>query len=383
MSRRNDNDATIGCLLFIIFILIIGAFFILKWAILATIIIVSAITVGIINLVRKQKRKIFIKDIVEKNFENAILRPTFKITPKELKGKLGLFDIEKYSNSFEPQIKFRGQKYYAENRVENVNKTGELWKCDVVGTERYNVSIKFEKDEIVESNCNCPYYKKDNQNCKHIYALLIKAKCEENLSKILEAITDYSKRMTNLVKEETEYIKNNQKALKLDSSEFASVNSEINDFVVKLTNSSKMMEKNKYNESVLLDILVSLIESSYKYNQKIAGMLIKAGKVENPASIDKVLNSAGNSGIGIGDILLGAMATNSASKHIQKKKTKIINKELEDEMDEYCLEDWQKDLVRKGEYNPWNFEEEDLEEGDYFYEDPDINPKYYNNDDDE
>ena len=85
----------------------------------------------------------------------------------------------------------------------------------------------------------------------------------------------------------------------------------------------------------------------------------------------------------MGDIFLGAMATNSASKYIQKKKTKNLNKELEDEMDEYCLEDWQKDLVRKGEYNPWNFEEEDLEEGDYFYEDPDINPKYYNNDDDE
>ena len=381
MARKNDNDATIGCLLFIVFMLIVGTFFIVKWAILATIIIVSAVTVGIINLARKQKRKNYIKSIVEKNFENAKLRPTFKITPKELKEKLELFDISKYEKSFEPQIRFRGQKYYAENRVENVNRIGELWKCEVIGTERYNVSIKFENDEIVESNCNCPYYEKDNQNCKHIYALLIKAKCEGNLSKILEAITDYSKRMTNLVKEETEYIKNNQKSLKLDSSEFATINSEMNDFVIKLTNASKTMEKNKYNESVLIDILISLIESSYKYNQKIEEMLIKAGKVENPASIDKVINSVGNSGIGMGDIFLGAMATNSASKHIQKKKTKNLNKELEDEMDEYCLEDWQKDLVRKGEYNPWNFEEEDLEEGDYFYEDPDINPKYYQDDD--
>ena len=376
MARKNDNDATIGCLLFIVFMLIVGTFFIVKWAILATIIIVSAVTVGIINLARKQKRKNYIKSIVEKNFENAKLRPTFKITPKELKEKLELFDISKYEKSFEPQIRFRGQKYYAENRVENVNRIGELWKCEVIGTERYNVSIKFENDEIVESNCNCPYYEKDNQNCKHIYALLIKAKCEGNLSKILEAITDYSKRMTNLVKEESEYITNNQKSLKLDSSEIATVNSQINEFVNILMNASKMMEKNRYNESVLVDILVNLIESSYKYNKRIEEMLIKAGKVENPASIDKVVNSVGNSGIGIGDILLGTMAVNSASKHVRKKKSKNINKALEDEMDEYCLEDWQKDLVRKGEYNPWNFEEEDLEEGDYFYEDPDINPKY-------
>lgn len=41
----------------------------------------------------------------------------------------------------------------------------------------------------------------------------------------------------------------------------------------------------------------------------------------------------------------------------------------EDELDNYGLEDYQKDLVKKGEYDPWNFEEEDLEEYDYFYED--------------
>lgn len=27
------------------------------------------------------------------------------------------------------------------------------------------------------------------------------------------------------------------------------------------------------------------------------------------------------------------------------------------------------DLVKKGDYDPWNFEEEDLEEDDYYYED--------------
>ena len=34
------------------------------------------------------------------------------------------------------------------------------------------------------------------------------------------------------------------------------------------------------------------------------------------------------------------------------------------------LEDWQKDLVRPGHYDPWSFEEtRDLEEDDYYYED--------------
>ena len=42
----------------------------------------------------------------------------------------------------------------------------------------------------------------------------------------------------------------------------------------------------------------------------------------------------------------------------------------EKEMDNYGLEEWQKELVRKGDYEPWNFEESgELEEDDYYYED--------------
>lgn len=56
----------------------------------------------------------------------------------------------------------------------------------------------------------------------------------------------------------------------------------------------------------------------------------------------------------------------------QKRKIKKDNKndeKLEKEMEYYSLEDWQKELVRKGEFYPWNFEEEDLEDEDYYSED--------------
>lgn len=40
------------------------------------------------------------------------------------------------------------------------------------------------------------------------------------------------------------------------------------------------------------------------------------------------------------------------------------------EMDNYGLNNWEKELVKKGSYSPWNFEESDeLEEDDYYYED--------------
>ena len=41
----------------------------------------------------------------------------------------------------------------------------------------------------------------------------------------------------------------------------------------------------------------------------------------------------------------------------------------DEEFDAYGLEDWQKEEVKKGNYDPWNFEEEDLEEDDYYNED--------------
>ncbi len=44
--------------------------------------------------------------------------------------------------------------------------------------------------------------------------------------------------------------------------------------------------------------------------------------------------------------------------------------ELEERMTNLGLEDWQKDLVREGTYDPENFEEDDSDdEDDYYHED--------------
>lgn len=62
--------------------------------------------------------------------------------------------------------------------------------------------------------------------------------------------------------------------------------------------------------------------------------------------------------------IIKAVANNDSSSEKTKR---------EKEMDNYGLEPWQKDLVRKGDYEPWNFEESgDLEEDDYYYEDDEI-----------
>jgi len=48
---------------------------------------------------------------------------------------------------------------------------------------------------------------------------------------------------------------------------------------------------------------------------------------------------------------------------------KKCNAENNNQEDSYNLEDWQEDLVDKGLYDPWNFDENELEEDDCYYED--------------
>ncbi len=53
-----------------------------------------------------------------------------------------------------------------------------------------------------------------------------------------------------------------------------------------------------------------------------------------------------------------------------KRAEKREREDLERRMDVYGLEEWQKELVRKGEYGPENFDEDgELTEDDYYYED--------------
>lgn len=66
------------------------------------------------------------------------------------------------------------------------------------------------------------------------------------------------------------------------------------------------------------------------------------------------------------------------TKNDKNDKPKKVNHSpySEEEMDEYSLEEWQKDLVREGRYAPWSFKKkstssDELSE-DQYYEDDDV-----------
>lgn len=59
----------------------------------------------------------------------------------------------------------------------------------------------------------------------------------------------------------------------------------------------------------------------------------------------------------------------------------IEDEELEMKMNALSLEEWQKELVRKGEYEPEDFEEEDISDDDNYYHEDEDDFGYFENED--
>lgn len=369
MSKRNE-DNTLGIVFFVTLLAIVIGILAAYWLIITVILIISFLLVCLINIYRKKNNKVLVRNWVDTAFSDSIFIPTEKITIKEIKDELGIFDISIYDELFEPQIRQRGQDYYANKKVINIRNWNNLWEADVQGTKDYHVSIKFDdsnNDIIIDSNCECPYHKEDKRNCKHIYALLLKIKVENNAPEIYTELKDYSKRMKKLGDREVDYINNNQNSMHISEELLNRIKKYFSNLQNKLNYTNNAINQYKSNESKLLYMFKDLIEYSYLCNIEYEQLLKECFKIENPSK--KYYSN--NDRIKISDVVTGTLIVNGIDK---KRKSKIdIDEDLEDEMDAYDLEEWQKDLVRKGEYHPWNFEEKNLEEGDYFYEDDDIN----------
>lgn len=77
-----------------------------------------------------------------------------------------------WSKSFEPHILQRGCDYFVDGLVGETEKTEYGYRAFVYGTEKYEVRIFSDEDEISDMTCTCPYAK-DGNNCKHMAAVLI------------------------------------------------------------------------------------------------------------------------------------------------------------------------------------------------------------------
>lgn len=367
MARRKKNETSAWDVIMILLFFGVAAYYIIKW----TIELICIIIVGIAKLItwisNKIQKKNNVRNITKTPFVDTKIKVEESLkTPIEVKKeKLDIFDKSIYDNEFPVQIRNRGEVYYYEDKIKYFKENNNNYSCVVKGTENYNVKLSIGEDNsVISSSCTCPYFSDKGHNCKHIYALLYKVKCSNNKEKIISEINNQISGIKTMIKNATDYLERNK-------SHFSySIIEEFNNYSRQYSSQTSYYEKNcseKVLEDILLQHLDSLLSISLELKQKIKKTLNE----ENSATtvITSMPKQKNENKIGFTDVIAGIAIANELDKHFNREEDEDYDEELETEMDAYDLEDWQKDLVRQGRYNPWNFGEEELEEGDYYYED--------------
>lgn len=301
-----------------------------------------------------------IKRITEFVFGPCDIKPFKKYSKEELKSMLGLFDKNIYLKDFSSGVMHRGEIYFFENKLENYSFENGVHKCTVNGTNEYDVSLKInENNKIEEMSCNCPHYNNGN-NCKHIFSLLYRLKCSENKQKIIKNIEmQIVPTSTLMVKYFEEYCKKklhhlSTNLVKNAVTSFDNAINEINNAVEQL--------KGKNTEDTALNILKSIYDAVYEIRESILTVLKQEKERIRNINMQQTYNRKKDTE----SLLTTMFILDSLNKENQP-----INKSpySEKEMDYYGLDNFEKDLVRKGEYAPWDFEHEDTVEGDYYHYD--------------
>ncbi len=70
----------------------------------------------------------------------------------------------------------KGENYWVEDSVQNLEQDGETWAADVYGTDNYLTEITINNEQVTEWFCDCPY--DYGPICKHVVAVLFAVRDE-------------------------------------------------------------------------------------------------------------------------------------------------------------------------------------------------------------
>lgn len=259
---------------------------------------------------------------------------------------LKLDNIDKYKE-FDIETAIKGEKIYQNNKIKNLNNENNKYKAIVQGTEDYNVEVEFDdNDKIKNMKCTCSYYKKSN-NCKHISAVVFATK----LRPYYEKINNYIDKELELLK--TKYKNSNEK------------NKIIENKIKKIEND--LIEKQglyqRLNIAIDINIVEEDLEREIYYTKKAAENINRKHEEEirQTQSLKRKKHKPG--------ILFGLLSWLFKVSNEVNKETHDFKEYTDKELRNWDLDDDQIKEVREGNQEPWDFEEENLEEDDYYYED--------------
>ena len=354
-----DSNSTLKILILVIIIGIIVAYFLTKWAIIAVGFAFIILLLIIANSVNTTNDTKIIQEIIQDSYKNVKLKISKNISKKEIISTLGLFDKSIYNNLFENKIIQRGEVYFLENKIQNLKKEEDNYSCIVKGSKDYNVYIKLDGDNIIESNCNCPYCVDEHKKCKHIYALLYKIKCENNNYILKNEINNIVCAIGKMAEKSNRYIQNHFNEL---NSDIATKTSNKLDYIINRFEKIQQNLTNKNLEEDLIRIIKGLIEVSIDYKDTIT-TIIKSKNSNIKTYVKNIQKGKQANLINSDD---ESIIYNVAFEYETKKNKKSDDRELKDL---YGLDEAEIKHVKEDGYDPWNFEEEELEEDDFYSED--------------
>lgn len=93
-----------------------------------------------------------------------------------------------WKDLFREHILARGEMYYYNGAVQDLEKTEHGYHAVVEGTEDYEVDIEIEDGQICDVYCTCPYAD-DGNNCKHMAAVLYEIEEQEGSDSLTEGFS--------------------------------------------------------------------------------------------------------------------------------------------------------------------------------------------------
>lgn len=280
-----------------------------------------------------------------------------------------------YDNLFLPQIKSRGEKYFIDNKILNYKIENNKCTAIITGTENYDVSIEFYKNKKIKKVlCNCPYYQKDEKYCKHLYALLLqycnstkldgyvnKETYKEIKKKEKRVNDNYYNRMLAICDSMKEIIKNTEEfydSCEIDNDDITSMYEEIMNYKDKI---------DTYGNTKIIDLNEELIETAkddlYELENLYDNLTLEYEEILSDLETEELEAEDDEA------FIIGAAYLLNEKEKRRRQKQEEYEAEREELKNTWGLMDHEIDEVQKGNYEPWQFEEEELEEDDYYYED--------------
>lgn len=141
-----------------------------------------------------------VNKVVGDSLKNLQFKPTKNLSIKKIISKLSLGTVKDFSKTFDQEEIEKGMEYYSKRKVGEVIYNASTYSSTVTSNKKYSAHIEFDHNgKITKASCNCKVDEQKDKYCKHIFALLLKIKCDGNSEKLWQALVFHMECTSELI----------------------------------------------------------------------------------------------------------------------------------------------------------------------------------------